>query len=115
MRALKRKGGLTQGRGITASVYLLWVCFVITYKHHSSHDSQQADLASSKISTDFHNTDKTLKWLNTHNPIFEGKPRLLSIVSGLSASNSKGVNCEIAEEIGQASRAHESNGWSEFY
>jgi len=65
------------------SVRLLWVCNThkyasvynalssLTNTEHSSNDSQQADLASSIIGTEFRDTVKILEWLNIHDPFLE--------------------------------------------
>ena len=112
MRALKSRGGLTHGRGMTKSVRLVWVrsshkCAAVrnamesfTHLEHQIDDSSPAELGKSHIKRDVEDVNKIIDWFRSHNPFTVADARLHSLSTGIAASDSDGINCDIAEEVG---------------
>ena len=113
MRAIKSRGGLTRGRGMSEAVRLLWVhsshkCAEIhkamtditNHKHKTS--EQHVDLRPSRINRDFADLITIIKWLLLHNPFLPIYPNLRSLASRLSSTSADdGVNCDNAENVGK--------------
>lgn len=113
MRAVKSRGGLTHGRGMTDSVRLSWVSTMhdcasvhsaitsLTNLEHSSTDNQHSELGESRIKRNGTDLCKVIDWLEVNNPFTCIDKRLHGLSSGIVASESDGVNCDNAEEIGE--------------
>ena len=112
MKAVKGRGGLTHGRGMTDSVRSLWI--------HSLHQSASVhaalshltcaneavslshpELGKGRSSRDFSDLNKILNWFAAHNPFAVDDGKLRSISTGFVAADEDGVNCDLAEEVGQ--------------
>ena len=113
MRALKSRGGLSRGRGVTESVRLLWVnsmhrcagihnamCSLTGEDRKSS--EQHVELGSSRISRDNEDLDKVTRWFHQHNPFDITDGRLKCLSTGLTASDDQKINCDNAESVGLA-------------
>ena len=110
MRSIKSRAGLTRGRGITETVRLLWVYSMhtcaevheamtdVTGLIHRTSD-QHVELGSTRCNRDAGDLNAILKWLVQHNPFDIQRPKLRSL-SGLTASDGDGVNCDEYEEVG---------------
>ena len=110
MRALKTRGGLTRGRGVTESVRLLWVKTMhrsaevhnamITLTGHSHRTSEQhVELGASRIRRDNADLQKFLQWFESHDPFVTDDSSLRSLSSGLTDSDTV-LNCDEAEDVG---------------
>ena len=112
MRAIKSRGGLTHGPGMTESVRLLWVgsmhkCGTIcnaveqllNLEQHID-NSQHADLGKSRMQRDLADLNKIIYWFKSHNPFTVSDSRLHSLAIGVVASDSHGINCNSVEKIG---------------
>ena len=111
MCSLKSRGGLTHGRGLSESVRHQWVftmpiCASIhdamtlrtQKKLHTS--KQHVDLGSARKYRDRTDLDKLLDWFDDHNPFICNSSDLCSLLTGLTAKEEDGVNCDITEEVG---------------
>ena len=58
------------------------------------------DLGSTRCNRDVGDLNTILKWLAQHNPFDIQRPELRSLLSGLTASDGDGVNCDEVEEVG---------------
>lgn len=112
MRALKSRGGLTRGRGVTESARLLWVksmhrcadvhnamCSLTGLQHQSS--EQHVELGISRVKRDNSDLQKLVAWFDIHDPFQPNEPLLRSLSSGLAAKETDKVNCDDAEQVGQ--------------
>jgi len=112
MKSLKSQGGLTHGRGLTDSVRLTWVktmhkCATMHYAmaaltNIGSDDVQHADTYTSKMKRDSADLTKILTWFEANSPFDVVDPRLRSLTSGVAASDDDCINCDRAEEVGEA-------------
>jgi hypothetical protein len=114
MRSIKDKGGLTHGRGMSESVRLLWIgsmhrCTSIHaalanltgLDHVSDYDTKHlADLGDSRKHRDWDDLQKFVEFFTANNPFSDTDGRLCSITSGLASSNTDGVNCDDAFDVG---------------
>jgi len=111
MKAVKSRGGLTHGRGMTESVRLLWVhsmhkCASVhaALKELTGVDQDKAsthvDLGKSRLQRDSSDMAKLLDWFRTNNPFDCSDSRLRSIASGFIAPDSGDINCDEADKIG---------------
>ena len=113
MRALKSRGGLSRGRGVTESVRLLWVnsmhrcagihnamCSLTGEDRKSS--EQHVELGSSRILRDNLDLDKIIKWFHQHNPFDINERNLKCLSTGLTAADDQTINCDNAEQVGLA-------------
>ena len=112
MRALKSRGGLTRGRGMTEAVRLLWVH--LTHKCAEIHEvmtdisntklitsDQHVELRLSRKERDCEDLVKMLNWLHLHNPFTPLDPNLKCLDSGQSLiKGSNKINCDNAEQVG---------------
>ena len=113
MRSLKSRGGLTHGRGLSENVRLCWIytmhqCAAVhlamtqlTGLQHSSSE-QHVEMGKSRTHRDSADLMKILHWLEGHNPFTRCDSALTSLSTGLTARNDDGINCDSAEEVGQA-------------
>jgi hypothetical protein len=114
MKALKSRGGLTHGRGMTESVRLLWVrsmhkcasihnaISLLTGAEHNSSDYKHVDLSDARSVRDYEDTLLILGWFEIHNPMQVSDARLMSLATGVFASDDSGVNCDSADEVGKS-------------
>jgi hypothetical protein len=112
MKALKGRGGLTRGRGVTESVRTTWVSTVhksaaihsalaeLTDLQYIHEDMQHPELGKTRAKRDFNDLNKILEFLEMNNPFETSNSRLRSLVSGIAASDSDNINCDTAEDIG---------------
>ena len=113
MRAVKARGGLTRGRGMTESVRSLWIhsmhqCASMHAAISSfsgcdlaSDDTYHVELGKSRVQRDFADLNKVLEWFVAHNPFHVSDGRLRSISSGVVAEDADNITCDVAEELGQ--------------
>ena len=111
MRALKSRGGLTHGRGLTESVRLTWIHSMhrcaevrnamvqLTHLMNTSSD-QHRELATPRASRDQADVMKLVCWFSERDPFTTAECRLYSLSSGVTASEGDGINCDSAEEVG---------------
>ena len=113
MRSLKTLGCLTCGSGMTENVILTWVHTMhacaqshnvmrqLTGNHHKT-SNQHSELRVSRIKRDSDGLEKIKLWTENHNPFDDNDPLLISIATGLTATEGDGINCVEAGKIGQA-------------
>ena len=113
MRALKSRGGLTHGRGVSESVRLMWVktmhrCASV---HNAMSDltgllhktsEQHTELGQSRIKRDNADLQKIINWFCYHNPFSVEDPSLRSLSTGLTAMKENGINCDDADSVGRS-------------
>ena len=114
MKAIKGRGGLTHGRGMTESVRLLWIRSMhkcasvrnalsfLTDPELTTTDNLHADLGKSRMDRDCKDLSLMLDWLQAHNPFNITDGRLRGVASGLVASDHDKVDCDNIEEIGHS-------------
>jgi hypothetical protein len=112
MRALKSKGGLTRGRGVTESVRLLWVKTMhrctsvhnsmsdLTGLHHKTSE-QHTELGQSRKMRDNEDLQKIIDWFSYRNPFSMEDLSLRSLSTGLTATDEDCVNCDDADSVGR--------------
>ena len=113
LRTIKSRGGLTRDRGFTESVRILWVYSM--HKCASMHQSmseltglkqttseQHVDMGRTRIKRDFNDLSAMVSWIKSRDPFDMSDITLRSISSGLAATPEDGVNCDDAENIGEA-------------
>lgn len=112
MRAIKSRGGLTHGRGMSESVRLQWVSSMhkfgmvqcaltsLTGLDDSSDERAYADTGKSRRKRDQNDFTKLYQWFEASDPFRVTDGRLHSLSTGKAASDSDGVNCDIAEDVG---------------
>ena len=112
MRSLKTRGGLTRGRGMSENVMLTWIHTMhicgqihiamteLTGNYHKT-SNQHAELGINRIKRDNEDLEKIKLWLEAHDPFDENEPFLKSISTGLTATEEDGINCDVAEKVGQ--------------
>ena len=112
MKSLKSRGGLTTGRGMTESVRHQWVhsmhrCSSI---HHAmtvltnlatKSSEQHEELGNSRCKRDHDDVAKVVEWFNQHDPFDPCISGLRSLSTGITAMAADGINCHIAEEVGE--------------
>ena len=112
MRAIKGRGGLTHGRGMSESMGLL--CFHTLHKCASVHVAlsrltgfditsdamSHTELGKSRLSRDFTDLNKILEYFVQNCPFDVSDSRLHSISSGLVASDTDVITCDTADEVG---------------
>ena len=112
MKAVKGRGGLTRGRGMTDSVRALWVgsmhqCATIhsaidnLTKIEPNGDDHHLDTRASRILRDNSDQCKILSWLESRNPFDISDSRLRCLTTGLASSGADGINCDNVFEVGQ--------------
>ena len=111
MRPIKSRGGLTQGRGFTDSVRLMWVhsahtcgevhnaMTTLTNHQHQTRE-QHIELGEARLKRDNNDLIKVQKWFERHNPFDESDANLKSIYSGIVASSNSGIICDVIEQVG---------------
>jgi len=114
MKALKSRGGLTHGRGMTESVRLLWVYSMhkcasvhsalayITGSEHCTSEVHHIEYSDGRMIRDHEDLTKIVHWFQTRNPFDTDNSSLRSIATGVVARDNDGVNCHIADSVGSA-------------
>jgi len=112
MRAVKGRGGLTHGRGMTDSVRLTWVrslhkcgafhgaLLSLLDLDQTCDDTVHADVGRTRTKRDLSDLQKILEWFEVNNPFDVADGRLRSLVSGIAADEYEQINCDKAEAIG---------------
>lgn len=113
MRSLKSRGGLTRGRGVTKSVRIMWINSM--HRCAGIHDAmttltglklrtseQHVELSTSRRLRDSSDLKKLAEWFEGHDPFDAKLTDLRSLSSGLTASEEDRINCDDAENVGQA-------------
>ena len=111
MRAVKSRGGLTRGRGVSESVRVMWVnsmhrcasvhnamCNLTGLQHRTS--EQHIELGKSRIKRDNKDLKKIMNWFEIHNPFDANESLLRSLSTGLTVSHTMDVSCDEAEKVG---------------
>ena len=71
---------------------------ITNLKHKTS--EQHVELGISRSKHDFEDLNRIQEWFNQHEPFDLSENRLRSLSSGLTATDSDGVNCDKTEEVG---------------
>ena len=112
VRSIKSRGSLTQGRGFTDSVRLIWVhsahtcgevhnaMTTLTNHQHQTRE-QHIELGEARLKRDNNDLIKVQKWFERHNPFDESDTNLKSIYSGVVASSDSGINVDVIEQVGE--------------
>ena len=112
MRALKSRGGLTHGRGMTKTVRLMWVACLhkfgsiytamttLTDLAHLSDEAGYAGMGRARRLRDSQDLIKVLQWFEGSNPFLVLDNRLHSLSTGKAASDNDCINCDKAEDVG---------------
>ena len=120
MRSLKNRGGLTRGRGVSESTRVLWTnsmhrcasvhnaMSVLTGLQHRT-SLQHVELGQSRIKRDNDDLCKILDWLDLHDPFDTSQSSLRCLVTGLTAVDGDGINCDDVENVGRAIQAKLDN------
>ncbi|KYM96907.1 hypothetical protein ALC62_12417 [Cyphomyrmex costatus] len=108
MRAMKTRGGLTQGRGMSDSSIASWTLGMLSLvtvceeieafaSIMSETTEQHVDMRPTRVTRDNADVEKLSFWLDAHNPFPEGD-NLMSIGTGIIGNEL--INCHRADEIG---------------
>ena len=112
MRAVKGRGGLTHGRGVTESVRNTWVSTVhktssvktalaqYTNLEYCHDTAQHSEMGKSRVIRDNKDLLKVLQFFEQHNPFDVSDNRLRGLVSGIAAADSDNINCDEVEQVG---------------
>jgi len=111
MKALKSRGGLTHGSGMTESVRLTWLQSMhkcaslhLTMSQLTSTETvtehNHAENGKSRMKRDGDDLKKLLTWFDVHDPFMQSDDQLRCLSSGLTSSLGDGINCDSVEEIG---------------
>jgi len=113
MRSIKSLGGLTRGRGITEGVRHMWIhsmhrcasihnaMTTLTNLHFNSSE-QHVELGTARRNRDYNDLTLIANWLDQHNPFDFDNLKLRSLSTGITAEDGDGINCDLAEESGEA-------------
>ena len=110
-RAVKSRGGLSRGRGMTDSVISTWCLSMHRLAaihqsmskltdHHSQSSEQHVETRTSRIERDSEDQRKVKTWFEEHPPFSSNVENLVSISNGLTATKESKINCDEVEEIG---------------
>ena len=114
IKALKSRGGLTHGRGLTESVRLLWVysmhkCAGVhaalanaTGSDQCTSELHHVEYGNRRLQRDYEDLMKVMQWFHTNNPFDTGNSRLQNIATGVVASEKDGIKCHTADSVGSA-------------
>ena len=72
---------------------------VTNAKHKTS--EQHVELGESRSNRDYSDLNTVKAWFDQHEPFDQNETRLRSLSSGLTASQSDGVNCHETEKVGE--------------
>jgi len=111
MRSLKSREGLSHGRGLTKSVCLTWIhtmhsradihgamTQVTQLKHTSA--TQHKEMGATTAKRDVTDLSKIQAWFDEKDPFSIADGRLCCLSTGLTAEEGDGINCDVAEEVG---------------
>lgn len=113
MRSVKSRGGLTQGRGMTDSVRLLWVksmhrCATdyaslssLADLDYTSSTVKHAESGRMRMERDWTDLSKVIAFFEANNPFTVADGRLRCLSSGKAACDDDKINCDNAEEVGE--------------
>ena len=113
MRAIKSRGGLTRGRGVSENVRVMWInsmhrcasvhnamCTFTGLQHKTS--EQHIELGVSRVKRDNDDLEKLQSWLKIHSPFDKNETALKSLSTGLIVGDGMNVNCDEADKVGQS-------------
>ena len=113
MRAVKSRGGLTRGRGVSENVRVMWInsmhrcasvhnamCNLTGLQHKTS--EQHIELGLSRVKRDNDALRKLQNWLKIHSRFNNNETALKSLSTGFTVGDGMYVNCDKAEEVGQS-------------
>ena len=113
MQAVKSRGGLTRGRGVSENVRVMWtnslhrcasvhnaMCNLTGLQNNTS--EQHIELGVSRVNRDNDDLGKLQNWLKIHNPFDKNETALKSLSTGLIVGDDIRVNCDEAERVGQS-------------
>ncbi|KAK6175983.1 hypothetical protein SNE40_014355 [Patella caerulea] len=111
MSRLKGRGGLTHGRGLTESVRHMWIYTMhhfaqfhdamtsLTGKRHKSSE-QHTEFGESRRARDTCDLTKLIAWFDKKDPFDLELTELMSLSTGLTATQQDNINCDEAESVG---------------
>ena len=113
MRSIKTRGRLTRGRGMSEDVRHLWVLSMSDSAliHQAMTEAtgvavksseQHVEMGITRRSRDHRDCQKFLEWLQQRNPFLYEDNCLHSLSLGMISDECDAVNCDQAEEVGQA-------------
>jgi len=118
IRAVKGRGDLTHGRGVTESVRATWIATVHTTgavkaaltqfanTDYSNDVMQHPELGKFRAQRDYRDLLKLLDFLESHNAFQSLDSRLQCLTSGIAAAESDNINCDDAENVGASIMLH---------
>ena len=115
MRSGKSQGGLTHGRGMTDTVRTTWLstltqCSAVHAAMVNVTDTdkctgEHVEVTSVRMKRDMEDLHKVLEYLRTYSPFrMNDNSRLISLATGVAASVTDNVNCDIAQDLGYTSQ-----------
>ena len=116
MRSLKTRGGLTYGSGMAESVRLMWVktmhkCADVHRAMCQLSDvemqtrTEHVEVGKSRSERDSTDVMKIMTWFDSHDPFQQSDCELRSLSSGITSVTGDGINCDLADRVGQAINA----------
>jgi len=99
------------GQGLTESVRMTWINTMhscadvhiavtkLTQTEYTSTD-QHREMGTTREKRDRSDMSKILAWFDDRDPFDRSDGRLCCLVSGLTAVDGDGINCDIAEDVG---------------
>jgi len=114
MKAVKSRGGLTHGRGMSESVRITWVktmhkCATVhvAVTNLAELDIQiselpHAEMGRARLKRDFEDLNRIVSWFDARDPFSVPDVRLQSLSSGISVGSEDGINCDDAGSVGAA-------------
>jgi len=110
MKAIKSRGGLTHGRGLSESVRILWVktmhksagvfSSLNSFTEFGNTEVSHIDLGDSRRRHDISDIHKLIDWFEKNDPFQVSDHRLHSLFSGITAGEEDDINCDGAEAVG---------------
>jgi hypothetical protein len=121
MAVIKSRGGLTHGRGMNETTRITWLstlteCAALSSSMRLLAGDQPSTLdhvevTKGRIAKDCHDLQKVQAHFAINSPFrFVDNCRLISLSSGVSADTHDNVNCDCAEEVGEAIMSKWDNG-----
>lgn len=112
MAAVKGRGGLTHGRGVSESVRSLWIGSVhktaavktalaqLTNTDYCHDQIVHVEQGKARVKRDNADLCKMLDFIEIHDPFSTVDCRLRSLTSGIVAADSDNIDCDDAEAVG---------------